>query len=88
MSARDEILTRVREAIAPASALAPHLAREYPTGTDDGVETFIARLHQYQRRRTAFPQASWARRLVPCFANVTRAGSGHLRAYRKPGWWA
>ena len=48
MSARDEILTKVREAIAPASALAPHLAREYRTRTDDGVETFIARLHHYQ----------------------------------------
>ena len=49
MSAREEILTRVRGAIAPAGdAAAPEIPRAYRTRIDGGVELFIARLHHYQ----------------------------------------
>jgi L-lactate dehydrogenase complex protein LldG len=48
VSARDEILTRVRAATAPAAAPAADLTRDYRTCTGDGVETFIARLRHYQ----------------------------------------
>jgi L-lactate dehydrogenase complex protein LldG len=53
VSARDEVLARVRAAIAPARA-APdrsvpgEIPREYRTRSDDGVEQFIDRLHHYQ----------------------------------------
>lgn len=57
MSARDEILTRVREAIALAPASAPDLLREYRTRTGDGVETFIARLHHYQAQAHHVPES-------------------------------
>jgi L-lactate dehydrogenase complex protein LldG len=56
MSARDEILTRVREAIAPARPPAPDLPREYRTHTGDGIETFIARLHHYQAQTQRIPE--------------------------------
>jgi L-lactate dehydrogenase complex protein LldG len=55
--ARDEILTRVREAIAPAPVPAPNQPREYRTRTDDGVETFIARLHHYQAQTHRVPES-------------------------------
>jgi L-lactate dehydrogenase complex protein LldG len=55
MSARDDVLARVRGAIAPAGDAAPQIPREYRIRTDDGVETFIERLHHYeaQSRRVA-----------------------------------
>lgn len=56
MSARDEILTRVRAAIAPASEPARDVPREYRTCTDDGIETFIARLHHYQAQTHRVPE--------------------------------
>jgi L-lactate dehydrogenase complex protein LldG len=55
MSARDEVLARVRDAIAPTPAPAPDLPREYRTRTDD-VETFIARLHHYQAQTQHIPE--------------------------------
>lgn len=88
MSARDEILTRVREAIAPASAPVPHRPREYRTRTTTGSKRSSPAYTTTRRGPTAFPKASWARRLVPRFAIATRAGSWHQRAYRKRGWWA
>jgi L-lactate dehydrogenase complex protein LldG len=57
VSARDEILTRVRAAIAPAPAPAADQAREYRTRTTDGVETFIARLHHYQALTHRLPES-------------------------------
>ncbi len=52
MSARDEILARVREAIAPAPAPATvvdqQVPRDYRTHADDGIDTFIERLHHYE----------------------------------------
>ncbi len=50
MSARDEMLTRVRDAIGPASGPTPPVPRAYQTHTDDGIETFIDRLHHYEAR--------------------------------------
>jgi L-lactate dehydrogenase complex protein LldG len=46
MSAREEILGRVRAAIAGAEP-GPPPPREYRTATDDGLETFRDRLHHY-----------------------------------------
>jgi L-lactate dehydrogenase complex protein LldG len=48
MSAREDVLARVRAAIAPAGAAAPPIPREYRTQTDDGLEAFVARLHHYE----------------------------------------
>ena len=50
MNAREEILARVREAIAPITGLDQEVPREYRTHTEDGIETFIERLHHYQAR--------------------------------------
>jgi len=51
MSARDEILTRVRHAIAPSSeAAAPEIPRAYRTHIDGSIDTFVARLHHYQAK--------------------------------------
>jgi L-lactate dehydrogenase complex protein LldG len=46
MTPREEILTRVRTAIANGAPTAPPL-REYRTATDDGLETFLDRLAHY-----------------------------------------
>jgi L-lactate dehydrogenase complex protein LldG len=48
VNARDEVLARVRAAIAPATAPAPEVPREYRTRSDDGIDTFIDRLRHYQ----------------------------------------
>jgi L-lactate dehydrogenase complex protein LldG len=45
MSARDEILTKVRTAIGSAPDHA--IPREYRTATDDGLDTFLDRLAHY-----------------------------------------
>ena len=51
MSARDEILTRVRHAIAPSGeAAAPEIPRAYRTHIDGSIDTFVARLHHYQAK--------------------------------------
>ena len=60
MSARDEVLARVRAAIAPARSApdrsAPEeIPREYRTRSDDGVEQFIDRLHHYQAQTHRIP---------------------------------
>ena len=47
MSARDEILTRVRAAISGAEARGP-IPREYRTATDDDLTTFLDRLAHYE----------------------------------------
>lgn len=46
MTAREEILTRVRSAIAGAPPSAPP-PRDYRTATDDGLDTFLERLAHY-----------------------------------------
>jgi L-lactate dehydrogenase complex protein LldG len=48
MSAREEILARVRAAIGPATGSAPPAPREYLVQTADGIETFLDRLDHYQ----------------------------------------
>ncbi|HEY1509174.1 MAG TPA: LUD domain-containing protein [Solirubrobacteraceae bacterium] len=55
MSARDEVLARIREAIGPAAGPAPPIPRDYRTSSDDGIDVFVERLHHYQARteRTA-----------------------------------
>lgn len=50
MNAREEVLARVREAIAPAGDAATEVPREYRTHTDGGIDTFIARLQHYEAR--------------------------------------
>ncbi len=64
MSARDEILTRVREAIAPVPAPAADLTRDYRTRTGDGVDTFIARLRHYQAQTHRVPESELGRTVV------------------------
>jgi L-lactate dehydrogenase complex protein LldG len=55
VSARDEILTRVREAIGPTAGPDLPVPRDYRTRTEDGLETFVERLHHHQAltRRSA-----------------------------------
>ncbi len=55
MSARDEVLARVRAAIGPVSRPGSPVPREYLTHTEDGIDTFLDRLHHYEARthRTA-----------------------------------
>lgn len=47
MSTREEILTRVKAAIAGAPERGP-IPREYRTTTDDGLDTFLDRLAHYE----------------------------------------
>lgn len=47
MSARDEVLARVRSATARRSRPGPDIARGYRTQTDEGIETFCDRLRHY-----------------------------------------
>jgi L-lactate dehydrogenase complex protein LldG len=60
VSARDEVLGRVRAAIAPARAapdrsVPEDIPREYRARSDDGVEQFIDRLHHYQAQTHRTP---------------------------------
>jgi L-lactate dehydrogenase complex protein LldG len=48
VTAREQILGRVRDAIGPAAGSDGVVAREYRIHTDDGLDTFVARLHHYQ----------------------------------------
>jgi L-lactate dehydrogenase complex protein LldG len=61
VSAREEVLGRVRAAIAPLSgsgtAAASDVPRDYRMRSDDGFGTFIDRLHHYQARTHMF--AAW-----------------------------
>lgn len=50
MSARDDVLARVRAAIAPSGRAAAAIPREYRTHSGEGLETFIERLHHYEAR--------------------------------------
>ncbi len=49
-AARDEILARVRAAIAPAAVPAREIPRDYRARTDDGLEAFLDRLAHYDAR--------------------------------------
>ena len=52
MSAREEVLARVRSALGPAPA-PPHpkvIPRDYRTATDDGLDQFLERLAHYDAR--------------------------------------
>jgi L-lactate dehydrogenase complex protein LldG len=48
VSSRDEVLARVRSAIAGAPAPSQEVPRDYLMRSDDGIDTFIDRLHHYQ----------------------------------------
>ena len=75
MSAREEILARVRAAIAPARADATHeIPRRYLTRTDDGIDTFIERLHHYDAhtRRIALGELDGAVRAALSERGVRR----------------
>lgn len=50
MSAREEILARVRAAIAPAQPRPHEIPRNYRSTTPDGLETFLDRLAHYDAR--------------------------------------
>jgi L-lactate dehydrogenase complex protein LldG len=50
MSARDEILARVRSALGPEPAPATAIPREYRTTTQDGLDSFLERLAHYDAR--------------------------------------
>lgn len=54
MSAREEILRRIRDAIG-GDAVAPAVPRDYRTHTGDGLETFTARLDHYQAKWRRVP---------------------------------
>jgi L-lactate dehydrogenase complex protein LldG len=47
VSARDEVLARVRAATARAPGTVGPVAREYRSSSDDGLDTFLERLHAY-----------------------------------------
>jgi L-lactate dehydrogenase complex protein LldG len=47
MSAREEVLARVRAATARAPGTVGPVPREYRASTDDGLDTFLERLHAY-----------------------------------------
>jgi L-lactate dehydrogenase complex protein LldG len=53
VSAREEVLARVRSALAAAPDSPVQVPRDYRTQADDGLDTFLARLHHYdaQTRR-------------------------------------
>jgi L-lactate dehydrogenase complex protein LldG len=77
MSAREDVLARVREAIAPAGAAippSPPIPRAYRVRTDDGLETFVARLHHYEAatRRVADGELDAAVRAVLAERGVRR----------------
>lgn len=50
MSARDEILGRVRAALGPEPARATAIPREYRKTTQDGLDSFLERLAHYDAR--------------------------------------
>jgi L-lactate dehydrogenase complex protein LldG len=50
MSAREEILARVRSAIAPATPPTREIPRDYRRATQDGLEAFLERLAHYDAR--------------------------------------
>jgi L-lactate dehydrogenase complex protein LldG len=56
VSARDEVLARVRDAIAPAGGAVAEVPRRYRTETDDAVDAFIARLHHYEAQTRRAPE--------------------------------
>jgi L-lactate dehydrogenase complex protein LldG len=59
VSAREEILGRIRAALAPHAAsgtpAASDVPREYRTRSDDGIDAFIDRLHHYQAQTHRTP---------------------------------
>jgi L-lactate dehydrogenase complex protein LldG len=61
VSARDEVLGRVRAALAPhpapGAAATSDVPREYRTRSDDGIDAFIDRLHHYQAQSHRTPAA-------------------------------
>lgn len=50
MSARDDVLARVRAAIAPVSQDTREIPRDYRATTQDGIEAFLERLAHYDAR--------------------------------------
>jgi L-lactate dehydrogenase complex protein LldG len=60
MSARDQVLARVRDAIAAGGGTAAAVPRDYRATTDDGVDAFIARLRHYGAETRRVPHADLA----------------------------
>jgi L-lactate dehydrogenase complex protein LldG len=50
MSARDEVLDRVRSAIGPGTPPTREIPRDYRTTTHDGIDAFLERLAHYDAR--------------------------------------
>jgi L-lactate dehydrogenase complex protein LldG len=50
MNGRDEVLTRVRDAIAAMAGESVEVPRGYRRRTDQGLQTFLDRLHHYDAR--------------------------------------
>jgi L-lactate dehydrogenase complex protein LldG len=50
MTAREEILARVRSAIAPATPRKREIPRDYRAATQDGLDAFLERLAHYEAR--------------------------------------
>ncbi len=60
MSARDEILTRIRAAV-PAPAPSADIPRDYRTATDDDLSTFLDRVAHYDATTHVVDEAELAR---------------------------
>src|SRR5579872_4302729 len=50
MSAREEVLARIRAALGPSSGPPRAVPREYRTAGEDGIDAFLERLHHYEAR--------------------------------------
>lgn len=71
MSARDEILARVRTAIAGATPTEPP-PRDYRTTTDDDLDTFLNRLAHYDATTHVVDPAELERAVREALGNRTR----------------
>ena len=60
MSAREEILRRVRAAVGPQSTTRQELARAYRTHTDDDLATFLHRVEHYEAKASRVREAQLA----------------------------
>ena len=82
MSARDEVLARVRSAIAPVSQDTREIPRDYRATTEDGVEAFLERLAHYDARAIHTTPDALDETVR---ATLTAPRSQHRRARWRPG---